>query len=121
MYRLRVPVPVTSFLFNLLSTFLSCYLGEERAEETEQRGAGESSRHLSPEGDIYGTGTQTKRPKGQYVPRDKTSQYKTFQDIRSQGQTVPGTKRPKDKTSQGTVVYLNIYSQFLSSLRRSDN
>ena len=65
MYRLRVPV--TSFLFNLLSTFLSCYLGEERAEETEQRGAGESSRHLSPEGDIYGG--QTKRPK---TKRSKT-------------------------------------------------
>ena len=38
------------------------------------------------------TSQGTKRPKGQNVPRDKTSQ----------GQNVPGTKRPRDKTSQGT-------------------
>ena len=33
---------------------------------------------------------------------DKTSQDKTSSDIRSQGQNVPRTKCPKDKTSQGT-------------------
>ena len=46
----------------------------------------------------------TKHPKGQNVPRDKTSQF----DKTSQGQNVPETKRPKgqnvpkEKTSQGT-------------------
>ena len=56
------------------------------------------------------TSHKTKRPTGQNVPRDKTSQGHKFPDIRSQGQNVPrdktshGTERPTDKTYQGQSI-----------------
>ena len=55
------------------------------------------------------TSQRTIRPNGQYVPTDKTSQRtKRPRAIRSQGQNVPRTKHPKDKTSQGKKTsYIN--------------
>ena len=59
---------------------------------------------------VYGCTDKTSQDK---TSQDKTSQDKTSSDIRSQGQNVPRTKCPKDKTSQGTKRPKEKNSTFL--------